>query len=114
MNKSSKSNIEIFGELHHLLKRHFKEEEVLYTKYRHKGGTILPILNTVAREHEMILHKVEGIRRALLKGEYVDLTGLYLALTRHKNIEEKLLYPELDNVLSEKEKEEAKRYLEKV
>jgi len=49
---------------------------------------------------------LDKMQHSLREGNKIDTSGFYALLLRHKNIEERLLYPELDNVLSDKEKED--------
>lgn len=104
--KKPKKNMEIFNQLSNALKKHFKEEELLYKRYKYKTGNIIPILKTIGNEHEILLENLKRIQKSLKDASKIDTTGFYTLLLRHKNIEEHLLYPELDNVLSDKEKED--------
>jgi len=102
----SKKTKEIFKQISESLNRHFEEEELLYSKYKYKTGEILPILQTIRKEHSIILDGLDNISNSLKKGDKVNTMGLFLLLEKHKNIEDRLLYPELDRVLSDKEKED--------
>lgn len=103
----TKKSRETFKQLYEALKNHFCQEEILYSKYKHTTGEILPVLQTIKREHELIFDRLNSINQALNKGKIsVEAYGLYPLLERHKNTEERLLYPELERALSEKEKEE--------
>ena len=83
-----------------LLKKHIDEEELLYSSYKYKTGEILPILQTIRNEHSIILEKLEKAKKTK------DIDDFHSFLIRHKNVEERLLYPELDKALSEKQKED--------
>jgi hemerythrin-like domain-containing protein len=51
--------------------------------------------------------KINEIQNALKKGDITfNLDGFYELLEKHKKTEDEYLYPELDNVLSDKDKEE--------
>jgi hemerythrin len=103
----SKKTKELFKELNRALIIHFHQEELLYSQYKYKTGDILPILQTIRGEHTDILEHMNKIQQSLKQNSNkIDIAGLYGILERHKNMEERLLYPELDSVLSSKEKEE--------
>lgn len=106
-NKKSKKAAAAFQQLSKDLIRHFHQEEILYSKYRYNTGTVIPVIQTVRKEHEIILKRIEKIKNSLNKGSTnIDATRLSSLFERHKNIENILLYPELDRVLSDTEKEE--------
>lgn len=105
-NKRSSKSKEIFKQLTEALTRHFHQEEILYSKYKYRTGEILPVLQTIRKEHSVILDKLDKANNSLGKGEQADVSGLFLLLERHKNQEDRLLYPELDRVLTDKEKED--------
>ncbi len=102
-NKTAKT---IFEQLDYSLRLHFKEEEYLYSKYKQKTGEFLGSLQTIKKEHETIIGYLDAIRRALNNSSKINIKEFFPLLERHKNIEERLLYPELDNALTEKEKED--------
>ncbi|MEA2038133.1 MAG: hemerythrin domain-containing protein [Nanoarchaeota archaeon] len=105
--KQTKKKVQIFNELAETLRRHFNQEAILYSKYKHLTGEILPILQTVHNEHIEMNEHIERIGNAIRsEDDNVDTSGFFALLVRHRNIEERNLYPELDNVLSDKEKEE--------
>jgi len=106
-NKEPKKAIKIFDQLSNDLIRHFHQEEILYSNYKYTTWEIIPVIQTIRKEHEMILKKIDKIRNSFKKGSInIDTTKLFSLFERHKNIENTLLYPELDRVLSDKEKEE--------
>ncbi len=98
---------DIFKQLHQDLIRHFHQEKILYSRYKQTTGDILPILQTINKEHTTILEKLLGIQRSLAKEDTnIDISDLYAILEKHKNVEDRLLYPEFERILSEKEKED--------
>jgi hemerythrin superfamily protein len=101
-----KKTKEIFEQLDFSIRKHQKQEEILYMNYKQTTGEFIPALQTIRREHQIIEDHLDRIRRAMNDGSKIETAKLYPLLERHKNIEERLLYPELDNVLSEKEKED--------
>ncbi|MFH1641778.1 MAG: hemerythrin domain-containing protein [Nanoarchaeota archaeon] len=101
--KKTKHN---FNNLKKALEKHFVEEELLYSRYKYKTGEIIPVLQTVGKEHSNILEILKKIEAAVKKIYAVGILELYALLERHKNMENRLLYPELDKVITDKEKEE--------
>jgi len=105
--EGSKKTYELFKDLSGALVRHFHQEEILYSTYKHKTGQIIAVLQTVREEHEIILKKLSKINDSLMKqNSDIDVSELFTLLQRHKNVEDRLLYPELDRVLTDKEREE--------
>ncbi len=101
-----KKALGILKQLNQTLTVHFHQEEILYSNYKNAAGEIIPVMQTIRKEHEIILKKIEKATNSLNKGSGIDTTSLLSLLERHKNIEQGLLYPELDRVLSEKDKED--------
>jgi len=105
--KNTKKAREIFKQLQQGLIKHFHQEEILYSTYKYRTGNIMPIIQTIREEHSIILDKLTNIQQTLKKRQtQIDVSELYTFFERHKNVEDRLLYPELDSVLSDKEKEE--------
>jgi hypothetical protein len=80
------------------LSTHFIEEEILYSKYEFETHKKIPVVQRIMDEHKLIKEKLENNTEEAL--------GL---IRRHKNIEERLVYPEFEKNLSEWDKEEAYR-----
>jgi hemerythrin len=105
--KNPEKSVQIFTQLKNALDKHFREEELLYCKYKYSNGAIMPMLNQIRDEHMEINTKINEIQNALKKGDITfNLDGFYELLEKHKKTEDEYLYPELDNVLSDKDKEE--------
>jgi hemerythrin len=99
--------IKIFSRFRNELLNHFITEETIMKKsFTNKEGkeNLLPIAASLKLEHKRIIDIVNEINEACKKGRKIDLSNLFLILRHHKNIEDRLFYPELDRVLSEKEK----------
>ncbi|MFH1850011.1 MAG: hemerythrin domain-containing protein [archaeon] len=97
---------QILGELMKALDRHMHLEESLYGKYREATGTMLPIIQTVRREHGLLRKRLAEMHKALAQGKDIDVSGFGMLLRRHSNIEERLLYSELEPVISAREMDE--------
>jgi len=59
--KTQKKNIEIINQLQNFLKKHFKEEELLYSKYKLTTGNLLPVIQTIKSEHKSFLESLDKI-----------------------------------------------------
>ncbi len=104
--QNKKKKVATFQQLSKDLIRYFHQEEILYSEYRYKTGAVIPVIQTVRKEHEIILKRIEKIRNSFNKGLMdIDTAKLSSLFERHKTIENSLLYPELDRVLSDSEKE---------
>ena len=107
-NKDIKKFRELFKKLNNGLRTHFIEEEKIinsaFGKKSDKGSNLLPIASSLKLQHNQITTILESISKSISQGETIDFSDLYLILNKHKNIEERLFYPELDRMLSEKDK----------
>ena len=100
MNKS-------FSKFEWKLEKHiFIEEKVIFTSYKPddvtQGFKMLPELTN---QHNFILNKINNWREDLRKKR--NLTNIYgfkEFLIKHKNYEEKEVYPKLDEALTENDK----------
>lgn len=104
-----KQALKLFSRFDNELSGHFKLEESLikssFDNIRKEDGTLLPIATSLRLEHKKILGTLSRISESIRKNEAsVDTSDLFLILRHHKNVEERLFYPELDKVLSEKDK----------
>ncbi len=97
---------ETFDQLETEFTKHIKQEELLYAKYRNQTGETLPILQKIKEDHATILETLANLMLALRRNEKVDFSELLTLNEQHKNMEERLLYPELDKEISEEDKEE--------
>src|SRR3989338_1541222 len=104
--KGREAQHKIFQKIDASLRDHLKEEEQLYSRYHQSTGELLPVFSSLKREHELFLHYLEDIKRSLERGIKAETKIFFSLLERHKNVEERLVYPEFDRVLSKKEKEE--------
>ncbi|MBN1156835.1 hemerythrin domain-containing protein [Candidatus Woesearchaeota archaeon] len=101
----------IFSRFESEFRKHMKvEEKLISTIFRKSAGekeNLVPIADSLKLEHETLLSNMNIIAVGLKKNEVPDSNGFYLMLRHHKNIEDRLFYPKLDDVLDEKEKNEA-------
>lgn len=100
----------LFAQFRKELEKHFNTESritniAFSSNKKLKKSNILPISNSLELDHIKIMQIVQEIQTSIKKNEKnIDISDLYLNLTRHKNIEERLFYPKLDGLLTEKEK----------
>ena len=71
--ENTKKVKEIFRQLYESLRIHQHQEEILYSNYKHRTGEILPVLQTIRKEHEIILRKLDNINKAVNE----EKTGLF-------------------------------------
>lgn len=84
--------------LKNVLESHFRMEEGVYERYRLQTGDWVPVIDSVLIEHKEIFSSCGMLEAELSKGRDMDLSGIILLLKRHKNKEERLLYPKLEVV----------------
>jgi len=96
--KQDKNN---FSALNDAMIKHFREEEKLYSAYLSTTNKTLPIIQTITKEHEILANNLKQAQYSS------DISEFEALVQRHKNMEERLLYPELDKELSENQKENA-------
>ena len=105
--KNKQAAARLFKRFDSELRSHFKvEEQIISAVFRKQDGreNLLPIANSIRLEHRRIRRALLLISSLLQEGTVFGISDLYLMLRHHKNIEERLFYPRLDEILSEKEK----------
>jgi len=107
--KDKKKTRELFNRFKEELITHFITEEkviksVLGKKREKLFCNVLPVASSLNIEHRKILVHLEKISDSIKNEEKIDTSEFHLMLKRHKHIEERLLYPELDRLLGEKER----------
>ena len=99
--------ITIFTQLKTILLRHFQEEEILYSRCKYDDESIIPLLNSIKEQHKVILSKLHDIHSSLSENRKISMTSFFTLLEKHKEQEERYLYPEFDKILTNEEKEQA-------
>ena len=108
--KDKKKTKELFNRFKEELITHFITEEkviknVLGKKKEKLFCNILPVASSLNLEHKKMLAQLEKISDSIKDNEEkINTSEFHLMLKRHKNIEERLLYPELDRLLGKKER----------
>ena len=105
--KDYSSIFESFSKLEWTIEKHiFMEEKAVFTFYNPEnvveGYRMLPELT---QQHNVILNKLDLIRKDVRSRRNIkDLYGFKEFLIKHKNFEEKEVYPKLDQNLDEEKK----------
>lgn len=98
---------ESFNKFEWELEKHiFVEEKAIFTSYNPEdvieGYKMLPDLT---KQHNVILNKLDNMRKDVRnKRRFTDIYGFKEFLIKHKNFEEKDVYPKLDQALDDKQK----------
>lgn len=87
---------------------HFYTEEFMVSIALDKGAddkNVIPILDTLRNQHKKIVSRINIMKNMIINNNKIsDAKELALMIERHKNMEERLLYPKLDKIIPEKEK----------
>jgi hemerythrin-like domain-containing protein len=89
-----------------LQKHFFVEERAIFTWYNPENideGYVLFL--DLAKQHTAILDKLRLLKKGLQNNEALDFTEFKNILMKHKNHEEKNVYPVLDKEINEGEKQ---------
>lgn len=101
--------IDLFNKFEWVLEKHiFIEEKAIFLSYRpedvNEGYKMLPELT---KQHNEILNRLDIIRREVhTRGVINDVYGLKQFIIKHKNYEEKEVYPKLDMALNDDQKKD--------
>ena len=88
-----------------LEKHFFTEEKAIFTKYEPEEETKgHKMISELIKEHKEIFDKLKTMKKSFKKKKTFDFQEFENLLTRHKNFEEKTVYPMLDSELDESEK----------
>jgi len=85
-------------------KHFFVEEEVIFNFMVWKEPKILEIINQLKIEHSIMIDKLEKMERDLKIVSATEIEDFYKLLASHREVEEKNLYPKLDESLSTSQK----------
>lgn len=104
-----KMMVKSFNDFEWELEKHiFIEERAIYTQYAPEdivgGYKMLPRLTA---QHNFIVNKLQTWRRDIKKRRTItDVTNLKEFINKHKNFEEKDVYPLMDQTLTEEQKKQ--------
>jgi hemerythrin-like domain-containing protein len=106
--KSGAESVKVsFAEFTAETKTHFfVEEDIIFSFMSWKEPVIGEIINQLKREHSVMLDMLDKMSQNLQAISTEDLESFYSLLENHRKVEEKNLYPRLDNSLSELQKKE--------
>ena len=106
-NRDFDSMVKSFNKFEWELEKHiFTEEKAIFTSYKPEnvieGYKMLPELT---KQHNFIINTLNNWRKDIRKkNKLTDVYSFKEFLMKHKNFEEKDVYPKLDQALSEEEK----------
>jgi hemerythrin superfamily protein len=88
-----------------LEKHFFVEERAIFTSYNpERVDEGYNVFLDLSKQHTVVLEKLESLRNKLQRREPFDLSELKKLLMKHKNFEEKKIYPVIDQEIDEGEK----------
>ena len=91
---------EIIDEYEKLWREHFdKEEQYIFTPYFQRSNTVKRLCEQLTREHEQFNLYIDQMKA----GDYGVLLEFGTLLKTHTRLEERELFPEISELLSEKE-----------
>lgn len=94
----------IFSKLTWQIEKHiFVEEKVIFRLYNNEEDIIN--IDILIKEHRDIFFLIEKIEYAIIQGNRPDISELKRIINAHAKFEDEVLYPKLDEELSEEEKE---------
>ncbi len=106
LDKNDESAEKLFEEFRWELEKHiFVEETVIFKPCSRLGSEICNIAITLSKEHGIMLDALNKLRDDLAVKNKIDISKFQELLTAHRNVEEKNLYPKLDEELTKLEKE---------
>jgi hemerythrin superfamily protein len=96
----------LFDEFRWELDKHFfVEERAIFKFCEPPEDEICRLVNKLIKEHDLMLGLMNEMKNALALRRRVDVAGFQKILTEHREAEEKVLYPWVDQKLTAAEKE---------
>lgn len=86
-------------------KHFFAEEKVNFRFVFYNQEDLYKIIRHLIEEHSQILEMINSIERQLQEKKKVELDALSDLLREHRETEEKILYPQMDELLSQYQKD---------
>jgi len=102
-----KAMVKSFHKFEWELEKHlFVEEKAIFTTYNPEDVTEgYKMLPELTKQHNVILNKLSNMRQDVLKRRPIqDISSFIEFLTRHKDYEEREVYPKMDEALDESQK----------
>ena len=106
LEKDVKLTEESFDKFRWELEKHiFVEEKVIFKFCDLPESEICKTAQDLVKDHDTMLEMLNEVKNDLVFNNKVDISNFQELLTNHRNIEEKILYPKLDQQLGETQKE---------
>jgi len=99
--------LESFNKFEWSIEKHFfVEERAIFSYYNpDKIEESYHLFTDIAKQHTQILERIESLRNRLRMSKTIDVSDVKKMLIKHKNFEEKNVYPLLDSEIDEGEKQ---------
>lgn len=89
------------------LEKHFvTEEKAIFIYLDEESTECHTMMLDLLKEHEAILKMLKGLENTLTEKDELDLEGFAEMLGNHKDYEDDVFYPRLENELNEEQKKE--------
>lgn len=95
-------------------KHFFIEEEAIFDSFVWKKKEVFETVRQLEREHEVMLELIKRAVEKIPETEPEKLDAFHLLMEKHRETEEKILYPELDKELSEAQKVDVIRRINEI
>jgi hemerythrin superfamily protein len=98
--------LESFNKFEWSIEKHFfVEERAIFSYYNpNKIEESHHLFKDITKQHTQILEHIESLRNRLRMSKTIDVSDVKKMLIKHKNLEEKNVYPLLDSEIGEGEK----------
>jgi len=106
LDENTVEKMKVFDEFSWLVDKHlFTEEKALFVFYDPDNVTAgYKMVPQLIQEHNDITNRLRVMRRNLLQKNPVDFNGMKILLMKHKMFEEEHVYPQLDQELTDQQK----------
>jgi hemerythrin-like domain-containing protein len=96
-----------FNEFKWELERHFvTEEKAIFIFLDEESAECHGMMLDLLKEHEVILKMLKGLEMTLAVKDELDLEGFVKMLSKHRDYEDEVFYPRLENELSPEQQKE--------
>ena len=105
LGKDIKSVEESFDKFRWELEKHiFVEEKVIFKLCDSPESEMCEIVKGLTKDHNTMLEMLNEVQNDLVTKNETDISKFQELLTNHRKIEEKTLYPKLDQILDKEQK----------
>lgn len=88
-----------------LEKHFFVEERAIFKFCGSPDSEICQIVQELIQEHSIMLEMLNEIKNDLVIGKNIEISSFLILLEKHRNTEEKKLYPKIDQEFSQENKD---------